>query len=211
MKLQLALDFDLSMQDAVEMVKKTEKDVDIIEAGTPYLMDHGLEGATVLKKEFPDKLVLADLKIADAGYREAENAFLAGADIVTVLSVTDDSTIENVIKAARDQGKQVMVDMLASPNLEKRLQEIDQMGADYICLHTSKDLQKLNNDVSEAFAILKKYVKKSKVAIAGGINKESAAKYAAINPDVMVVGEGITKSEAPGETTACIKKVMMEA
>ena len=26
MKLQLALDFDLSMQDAVEMVKKTEKD-----------------------------------------------------------------------------------------------------------------------------------------------------------------------------------------
>lgn len=33
MKLQLALDFDLSMQDAVEMVKKTEKDVDIIEAG----------------------------------------------------------------------------------------------------------------------------------------------------------------------------------
>ena len=102
MKLQLALDFDLSMQDAVEMVKKTEKDVDIIEAGTPYLMDHGLEGATVLKKKFPDKLVLADLKIADAGYREAENAFLAGADIVTVLSVTDDSTIENVIKAARD-------------------------------------------------------------------------------------------------------------
>ena len=125
--------------------------------------------------------------------------------------MTDDSTIENVIKAARDQGKQVMVDMLASPNLEKRLQEIDQMGADYICLHTSKDLQKLNNDVSEAFAILKKYVKNSKVAIAGGINKESAAKYAAINPDVMVVGEGITKSEAPGETTACIKEAMMEA
>ena len=58
---------------------------------------------------------------------------------------------------------------------------------------------------------IKKYVKKSKVAIAGGINKESAAKYAAINPDVMVVGEGITKSEAPGETTACIKKAMMEA
>ena len=54
-------------------------------------------------------------------------------------------------------------------------------------------------------------MKKSKVAIAGGINKESAAKYAAINPDVMVVGEGITKSEAPGETTACIKKAMMEA
>lgn len=78
MKLQLALDFDLSMQDAVGMVKKTEKDVDIIEAGTPYLMDHGLEGATVLKKEFPDKLVLADLKIADAGYREAEKCISRG-------------------------------------------------------------------------------------------------------------------------------------
>ena len=210
MKLQLALDFDLSMQDAVEMAEKVEKDIDIIEAGTPYLMDHGLEGVTVLKKRFSDKLVLADLKIADAGYREAENAFLVGADIVTVLSVTDNSTIENVIKAARDQGKQVMVDMLASPNLEKRLQEIDQMGADYICLHTSKDLQKLNNDVSAAFAILKKYVKNSKVAIAGGINKESAAKYASIHPDVMVVGEGITKSELPKETAACIKKAMME-
>ena len=49
------------------------------------IRDSGLEGATVLKKKFPDKLVLADLKIADAGYREAENAFLAGADIVLSL------------------------------------------------------------------------------------------------------------------------------
>lgn len=200
MELQLALDFDLTVEEAKEMVRETISEIAIIEAGTPYLMEHGLYGAKALKEAFPNKKVLADLKIADAGYREAENAFIAGADIVTVLAATDDSTILNALQAARDAKKQLMVDMVAVKNLEERLTQIDAMGVDYICLHTSKDLQKLNTDVSAAFVILKKYVKNAKVAIAGGIHLESVDKYAAIKPDVMVVGEGITRSDNPRET-----------
>lgn len=208
MELQVALDFDFSVEKAEEMTREVREYADIVEAGTPFLMEWGLEGVTALKKAFPDKKILADLKIADAGYREAENAFLAGADIVTVLAITDDVTIQNTVKAARTYGKKVMADMLAEKDMRKRLVEIDQMGVDYICLHTSKDLQKLGNNVSEAFAELKKFVSTAKVALAGGINEESIAQYAAIQPDVIVVGEGITLKENPGQAAAHVKDKM---
>ena len=43
----------------------------------------------------------ADLKIMDAGEHEANLAFNAGADIVTVLGVAHDETIRGVVRAAR--------------------------------------------------------------------------------------------------------------
>ncbi len=79
MKSTVSLDFDLSMQVAVEMVKKTEIDVDIIEAGTPYLMESWSGRRNYSEKGiFPGTYGSGRFENADAGYREAENAFLGG-------------------------------------------------------------------------------------------------------------------------------------
>jgi 3-hexulose-6-phosphate synthase len=43
-----------------------------------------------MKTAFPDKLIFADMKIADTGSLEAEIAFKAGADLVTVMGAVDD-------------------------------------------------------------------------------------------------------------------------
>ncbi len=45
-------------------------------------------------------MVFADLKTMDAGEPEAEIAFEAGADLVSVLGSADDSTIAGAVKAA---------------------------------------------------------------------------------------------------------------
>ncbi len=47
----------------------------------------GIAAVTAIKAAHPDKLVFADLKTADAGELEAELAFEAGADLVTVMGV----------------------------------------------------------------------------------------------------------------------------
>lgn len=210
MQLQVALDFVRGTEGAKEVAEQVFQSIDIIEIGTPLIMECGLEAVREVKKAFPYKLVLADLKIADAGFQEAAAAFRDGADIITVLAVTEDSTIENTIKAAKEYGGQVMVDMLAVRNLPERLVEIDKMGADYICLHTSKDLQKLDRDAAKAFEKLRQYVKQAKLAIAGGIGESTASQYAAIRPDVIIVGEGIVNSAVPAVTAKRIKSIIEE-
>lgn len=229
MELQAALDFDyrnvkrsseensvpnltiFSTELAQEFAAQTRDSIDIIEVGTPFVMEYGLLPVRHLKEAFPEKKILADLKIADAGYYEAEAAFKNGADIATVLAVTDDATIHNAVAAARKYGREIMVDMLAVANLPTRLTQVDAMGVDYICLHTSKDLQRLDKDMSRSFAMLRSYVKNAKLAIAGGINRSSISKFAAIEPDVIIVGEGITGAGNYSEAAAYFKKEMENA
>lgn len=87
MKLQIALD-DITLEDALVLVGKVRDYIDIIEIGTPFVYEYGMQAVRAMKEHFPDKEVLADMKIMDAGFYEAEEALKAGADYVTVLGVT---------------------------------------------------------------------------------------------------------------------------
>jgi 3-hexulose-6-phosphate synthase len=58
-----------------------------------------------LRQAFPDITLLADFKIMDTGEEEASIAFEAGCDIFTVLSVTQDSTIQGAVTAATTANK----------------------------------------------------------------------------------------------------------
>ena len=66
MKLQLALD-EMKTEEAVKLVEKVKDYIDIIEVGTPICLDAGNKAVERMKKEFPDKEVLADCKIMDGG------------------------------------------------------------------------------------------------------------------------------------------------
>ena len=197
MKLQVALDCNFSVVSALSLLEKIADCVDIIEAGTPFIVESGLLLVRQLKEAFPEKQVSADLKIADAGHYEASRAFEAGADIATVLAMADDVTIMNARDAAHELGREIMVDMLNTQNLEERIARIDAFGVDYICLHTSKDLQKVDRDACRAFEKLRKCVKNSKLALAGGISPENIEQFASIKPDVIIVGEAITAADDP--------------
>lgn len=86
--------------------------VDIIELGTPLMLKEGVGVVGLMKRRFPDALILADMKIADGGYMEARFAVEEGADIVTVLGMAEDETILGVKQATHEAGRLVYVDML---------------------------------------------------------------------------------------------------
>ena len=121
MKLQVALDCNFSVVSALSLLEKIADCVDIIEAGTPFIVESGLLLVRQLKEAFPEKQVSADLKIADAGHYEASRAFEAGADIATVLAMADDVTIMNARDAAHELGREIMVDMLNTQHLESTI------------------------------------------------------------------------------------------
>ena len=115
MALQLALDV-AELKEALAIAKKASHYVDWIEAGTPLIKNEGLRSVRELKKHFPDKKIVADMKIMDTGKFEVGLAADAGADIVTVLGVADMKTIKDAISGARKRKVEILVDLISTPS-----------------------------------------------------------------------------------------------
>lgn len=194
MKLQIALD-TLSLDECIELLEKTKGYIDIAEVGTPFIIEEGMRPVKAIKKKFPEIQVLADAKIMDAGEFEARKCFEAGADIVTVLGVSHDETILGCVKAAKACNGKIMVDMINVTNLKSRTKEIDEMGVDYICVHTAFDVQSTGQDPLEELKIVNSVIKNAKSAVAGGVKLATIDAIVAENPEIIVVGGAICNAE----------------
>ncbi len=201
-KLQLALD-DISMYNAINLISQIQEQIDIIEVGTPFLMEHGIHSIQTLKKSFPELDILCDTKIMDAGGYEAKLAFQAGADYVTVLGVTDDLTIRDVVSVAHEFGGKVVVDMICVSDFEARVQTLEKLNVDIITVHTGVDQQAAGRTPLDDLKELKKYVANTELAVAGGINADTIHDYLSFNPEIIIVGGGIV--HAPNPVDACMK------
>ena len=191
MELQLALDL-VNIPEAIELVKEVEEHIDIVEIGTPVVINEGLHAVKAVKKAFPNLKVLADLKIMDAAGYEVMKASEAGADIVTILGTAEDMSIKGAVEEAKKQGKKILVDMIAVKDLAARAKEVDAMGVDYICVHTGYDLQAVGKNSFEDLQTIKGVVKNAKTAIAGGIKLDTLPDVIKVQPDLVIVGGGIT-------------------
>ncbi|MCJ2532122.1 MAG: orotidine 5'-phosphate decarboxylase, partial [Candidatus Thermoplasmatota archaeon] len=139
--LQVALDF-MHLNRALQAAKEAvEGGADWIEAGTPLIKSEGVEAVRALKRAFPDRVIVADLKIMDTGAYEVEIAAKAGAEVISVMVVTDDATVLEAVKAARRYGSKVMGDLMAVEEKVKRAREVEALGVDYLCHHVSIDEQ----------------------------------------------------------------------
>ncbi|MEA2055585.1 MAG: 3-hexulose-6-phosphate synthase, partial [Candidatus Thermoplasmatota archaeon] len=166
--LQLALDL-LNEHRALKIAKDSVKGgVDWLEVGTPLIKSEGMDVVRKVKETFPDKTIVADMKVMDTGAFETEMASKAGADIVCILGVADDSTIIESVKSARNYGSKIMVDLIGVKDKVKRAKELEKMGIDYICMHIGIDEQMIGKNPVE---ILKEIVNEANVtvAVAGGI------------------------------------------
>ncbi|MCM3113709.1 3-hexulose-6-phosphate synthase [Neobacillus sp. MER 74] len=191
MELQLALDL-VNIPEAIQLVKEVEEHIDIVEIGTPVVINEGLHAVKAIKEAFPNLKVLADLKIMDAAGYEVMKASEAGADIVTILGTAEDMSIKGAAEEAKKQGKKILVDMIAVKDLAGRAKEVDAMGVDYICVHTGYDLQAVGKNSFEDLQTIKSVVKNAKTAIAGGIKLDTLPEVIKVQPDLVIVGGGIT-------------------
>lgn len=195
MKLQVAIDL-LTTEDALELAGKVAEYVDIIELGTPLIKAEGLSAITAVKQAHPDKLVFADMKTMDAGELEAEIAFKAGADLVTVLGSADDSTIAGAVKAAKAHNKGVVVDLIGIADKATRAKEVRALGAKFVEMHAGLDEQaKPGFDLNG----LLRAGEEAQVpfSVAGGVNAGTIAAVQAAGADVAVAGGAIYGAADP--------------
>ena len=207
MKLQLALDSSNS-QEARHILEKVSDLVDIVEVGTPLLMKEGIKVVTEIKAAYPQLEVLADLKIMDAGDIEASIGFEAGADIVTVLGAAHDVTIRRAVNQARTLSKKVMVDLIAVNDVRARIDQIEAIAPNYCCVHTAFDLQDHGVDPLREIQLVHAALKRSKMAVAGGINPGILPDIRPYCPAVIIVGGFIASHPDPRQATLEIRELL---
>ncbi len=205
--LQLALDFvDLprALQVAEEAVAGG---ADWLEAGTPLIKSEGLQAVRELKARWPDHVIVADMKTMDAGRAEVEYAAKAGARVVGVLGAASDATIRECVEAARNYGAEIVVDMIQVADVVERAKAVEEMGASYIGIHIAIDEQMRGQT---PFALLEQVVRAVSlpVAVAGGINSETAPLAVQAGASIVVVGGAIIKAADATAATRTIKQAM---
>ena len=196
------LELDRSIQIAKEAVLGG---ADWIEAGTPLIKSEGMDSVREMKRALPGTKIVADMKTVDTGAMEVEMAAKAGADIVALLAASDNSTVEDALRAARKYGVQIMMDLLTVPDPVGRSRELEALGVDYICVHVGIDQQMTGKDTID---FLKQIVEevKTPVAAAGGMDAASAADAVASGADIVIVGGSIVRSANVTESARRIRE-----
>ena len=205
-RLQVAIDL-LKTEDAIALATKVAPYIDIIELGTPLIKSEGLSVITAMKEAFPDKKVFADFKTADTGSLEAEMAFKAGADYVTILGSIDDATIIGAVEAAKKYDRAVVVDTIGVKDRVKRAQEVSKLGVEFVELHAGLDEQ---SKPGYSIDVLIDEASKAgvPVSIAGGVNKNSIAKVKSSGAVVAVAGGAIYGAEDPAAAAKELKEAL---
>jgi len=207
MKLQLALDV-FSLEEALKIAYEVRDYIDIIEIGTPFVLEYGMEAVRRFRAAFPEKEILADVKIMDAGRLEVTSAIKAGADYITVLAVTDKLTIQECVATANAYGKKICVDLICIPDIEKETKELEALGVHGIAVHTGVDQQKAGRTPLQDLAILKKAASTAEVSVAGGISLATMKDYALLKPDIVIVGGAIGSAPDPVAAAKAISEEM---
>lgn len=206
--LQVALDL-VQGERALEIAKEAVSGgVDWIEAGTPLIKSEGVEIIRKLKKSFPANTIVADMKTIDVGGAEVEIAAKSGADVVVILGLSSDPTITEAVLSARQYGAKIMVDLFNVKDKAARAKRVEEMGADYVCVHVGVDEQMVGGS---PLGELKSVVEAVRVpvAAAGGINSETAPDVVNAGAMIVIVGGAIIKAMDVSSAAKAVKDAMV--
>lgn len=136
---QVSLDVT-TIAEALDLARGARRaGVDWLEAGTPLILGEGVHAVRALRKDFPGVPIVADLKTMDGAGLEAEMMVGAGATHVVVMSRAHWASVKEMVKVAHGMGGEVMADVLAAGDKAKDARAMQDLGVDWIIVHTGFD------------------------------------------------------------------------
>ncbi|MGD9497973.1 MAG: 3-hexulose-6-phosphate synthase [Armatimonadota bacterium] len=205
--LQVALDF-INLSQAMRAAREAVAGgASWVEAGTPLIKSEGMGAIRALRAEFPERTVVADLKIMDAGRVEVEIAAKAGANVVTVLGVASDETIAECVQAGRNYDALVQVDLIGCGTPVERARRAEELGAAIVGIHTAIDEQMVGAGPMDTLRAVRRAVS-CRIAVAGGINSETAPEAVRAGADIVIVGGAIIKAPDAEQAARAIVAAM---
>ncbi len=174
--LQVALDTDTTAQ-ALSVARQVSDVVDVVEAGTLLIYQEGMSAVRDLRAIAPNKIVLADAKVADAGGHVGKVAKDAGADWMTCINA---ATVPTMAQAQKQI--EVQVELYEGWDNKERAQEWLDNGIDQVVYHQSRDAKAAGQVWGEKdLNSVKKLIDMGfKVSVTGGVKPEVLKLFAGV-------------------------------
>ena len=197
-QLQIALDtFD--MPSALRPLNAAISQVDVIECGTVLIIAEGLRAVREIRALYPNKTILADVRIAEAGAVISRACFEAGASWVSVVAGASMTTGEQVAKVAQEFGGEVQIELGETYDPEQA-REWRRLGATQVIVHRSRDAEaagKLTWGEDDKDRIRQLHQMGFKVTVTGGVTAKDLPFFQGVPVGVVISGRGIVKADDP--------------
>src|SRR5262245_40549638 len=142
--IQIALDY-ATIEEAIAVAHLGVKaGVDWLEVGTPLIVSQGVNTIGKLKQAFPKFPVLADYKTMDSGGKNVMLTHQQGGQVMTVCGNAPDETVQAAVKASRETGVWVVVDLIGVKNPAQRARQCQDWGVNMVYLHYGADQRRVD-------------------------------------------------------------------
>lgn len=195
--LQVALDFT-ALDPALAAAQALAAHVDIIEVGTLLCFACGMDAVRALRAEHPGRVLVADLKVADAGETLAELAFDAGASWLTVICAAPLATMERALEVARARGGDVQIELFGHWTLEDA-RDWRRLGLRQAIFHRGRDAQAAGQtwgqkDLDQLKALSDLGLEMS---VTGGVTPADLPLFRDISASVFIAGRALYGARNP--------------
>ncbi|NHJ31813.1 MAG: hypothetical protein FK732_03025 [Asgard group archaeon] len=189
--------FNGTMQQVKRVLPKIPYDPRIIiEAGTPYIKQFGMNGVRLIRRLWRG-LVVADLKVTDGAVREVRFAVNAGANAVTVMGSAPVETLDFFNEYCENLGVYSMIDMLGVDNPLRKLLPL-RHKPNFVVIHKGRDEETNVRSIIRYKDISKVRGKYDVfIAVAGGLEANGVRKAYFNGADVAILN--IISSGDPNE------------
>ena len=203
MKLQISFDIG-NLEQAITIATDIAPYADILEVGTLLIYTYGVHAVEQFKKNFNDKIILADTKLVDRGKDTVQLYAKAGANWVTVMAGTSKNVIHSACTAAHAANIKVMLDLLDAGSIGQSALEAKNLGADALLFHQAYD------EESTTFLDTWEMIHGNTdlpIFISNNIKRDTINKVISVKPYGIVVGKSIVESTSPEDEAQFFKNI----
>jgi 3-dehydro-L-gulonate-6-phosphate decarboxylase len=210
--LQLALD-NKTLADALASTRILAPEVDVLECGTILVCAEGMQAVRCLKSLYPNHIVLADIKAADAGSILGAMCYDNGADWMTAICCAPIATIETAMAEAKKRGndRDVQVELTGSWSWEEAALW-KQAGVRQVVYHRGRDAQAAGQSWSdEDLSKIRQLAEMGfDLSITGGLTVEDLPLFKGIPVKVFIAGRSIRDAQDPAAAARAFKTRIAE-
>lgn len=195
--LQLALDHT-DLAAARRDVALLKDHVDIVEAGTILCLSEGLHAVRALRAQCPEKTIVADWKVADAGETLARQALEAGANWMTIICAAPLATIEKGHAIAAAHGGEIQIELFGNWTFDDARAWYN-TGVRQAIYHRGRDAQASGQQWGEADLARMKALSDIglELSITGGITPADLPLFKEINVKAFIAGRALSGAANP--------------
>jgi len=205
MKLQLS--FELAeLDNALNIAQQTQEYADIFEIGSTLIAHHGIRAVHQFREAFPEKTLLADLKIVDRPRSLIQAYTKAGANWITVLAGTSNSVIHRASNIAHDNNTSIMLDLIDASSLGQAALEAKSLGVDALLFH--KPIEQENELAFLDDWDMVRGNTELPVFVSAQITRKTIQDVFQVSPSGIVISDAITQADNPHEEAAFFSQII---